>query len=82
MPGDCMQKKENPMNKLFAGMMLLALGSLASAAPETPTKTGDTAANKQMEQKRSRSKGQAHTGGSHKAKKEPKVQTGTVSPVK
>lgn len=70
------------MNKLFAGMMLLALASLASAAPQAPTKTGDQAAEKQMEQKRSHTKGQAHTAGNRKAKKEPKVQTGTVPPVK
>ena len=68
------------MNRLFAGMMLLALASLASAAPQAPATTGDQAAEKQIGQKRSRSKGQAHTGGSHKAKMEPKVQTGTAPP--
>lgn len=69
------------MNRLFAGMILLALASLASAAPQTPTTTGNQAAEKQIGQKRSRSKGQAHTGaGNHKTKKEPKVQTGTTPP--
>ena len=44
--------------------MLLALATLASAAPEKLAKAGDQAAEKQTaEQKRSRSKGQAHTGG-------------------
>ena len=65
------------MNKLFAGMILLALASLAPAAPTT---SGDQAAEKQIGQKRSRSKGPTHTGGNHKAKKEPKTQTGTTPP--
>ena len=65
------------MNKLFAGMILLALASLAPAAPTT---SADQAAEKQIGQKRSRSKGPAHTGGNHKAKKEPKTQTGTTPP--
>ena len=68
------------MNKLFAGMILLALASLAPAAPQAPTTSADQAAEKQIGQKRSRSKGPAHAGGNHKAKKEPKTQTGTTPP--
>lgn len=68
------------MNKLFAGMIVLALASFASAAPKAPKTSGEPAAEKQMGQKRNRSKDHADTGGNHKAKKEPKTQTGTTAP--
>lgn len=66
------------MNKLFAGVILLALASLAPAAPQ-PTKTEDQAADKKTEQKHSR---KGNKGSNQKMKKETKSLTDTAPTVK